>query len=169
MPIYITNNELYHHGVKGMKWGVRKKRDVMLAAKKQRKAANKEYSKAFNKATSLVGAYGPNSKRNTQRMMETAKAANAANAKYKQAKKDYKTAKKTAKADARAKEKAARALSKMEKQQYKDAIKQRSKEILKGKSVIGKMWDITTGSHKIQAEVEYDMNKRAKVNKTWRD
>lgn len=52
-----TEYELYHHGVKGMKWGVRKKRlpvsDTRArydAAKQKKKQAQKEYNKAAGKA-----------------------------------------------------------------------------------------------------------------------
>lgn len=51
--------ELMHYGVKGMKWGVRKKRDPVQTSdlrrkyddtKAAKKTADKEYNKAFNKA-----------------------------------------------------------------------------------------------------------------------
>jgi hypothetical protein len=50
MPFYIYNNELYHHGVKGMKWGVRRDK----ARKARREAGNvarleKDRAKAQNK------------------------------------------------------------------------------------------------------------------------
>lgn len=63
--VYVNNsNELYHYGVKGMRWGHRKAsyqntaartgnsalRQKYLDAKANKKAANKDYKKAFNKA-----------------------------------------------------------------------------------------------------------------------
>ena len=94
--------ELYHYGVKGMKWGVRKKPeytgqasgayDRMVAAKQAKKSANKAYNKAFNKSSSLYGAYGPGSKKRLNDTTAKAKAANKANAEYKKAKTDFKKA-----------------------------------------------------------------------------
>lgn len=98
----MYNNELYHYGVKGMKWGVRKKPeytgqargayDRMVAAKQAKKSANKAYNKAFNKSSSFYGAYGPASKKRLNDTAAKAKAANKADAEYKKAKTDFKKA-----------------------------------------------------------------------------
>lgn len=51
----VTLNELNHHGVKGMKWGVRKdpqrlaQKQRMKAAKAEYRQSKKAYDKAFNK------------------------------------------------------------------------------------------------------------------------
>lgn len=52
----MNNNELYHYGILGMKWGHRKAQPISAerkrynSAKDAKKSARKEYNKAFNKA-----------------------------------------------------------------------------------------------------------------------
>lgn len=46
MWTYNYTNELYHHGVKGMKWGVRKAKEEYRTAKSASKEARKQFSKA---------------------------------------------------------------------------------------------------------------------------
>lgn len=150
------NNELYHYGVPGMKWGHRKAPEV-VAARQAYKKAKKSYNQAdlayrtrSHQALSLdAGKRAANEKR----LMNTMSKATA----MEKAKKEYKQVKATAKATAKAKAKAERALAKIEKQNKKDFIKTRSKEIQKGSSVVGKMWNAYTGGHKIQAEIEYNL------------
>lgn len=67
---------------------------AMQKAKAVKKAANKQYSKDFNKSTTLYGAWGPGNKARHKRTYNSAIAANKADAAYKRAKKAYKNAKK---------------------------------------------------------------------------
>lgn len=47
-----NSQELYHYGVKGMKWGVRKKNDKISQTKAAYKTANKEFDQAYRQANS---------------------------------------------------------------------------------------------------------------------
>lgn len=100
----MYNNELYHYGVKGMKWGHRKKYynsdgtlNKLGQARQNYKTAKKEYSKSFDKAYNrAVAAYSPFKKHrqaNDARWEDAANKAEAsrkARAEYKQARKEYK-------------------------------------------------------------------------------
>lgn len=50
MLAYNYYNELYHYGVPGMRWGVRKKSDEYITTRASYRKAKKEYNKSFNKA-----------------------------------------------------------------------------------------------------------------------
>lgn len=85
---------LQHFGVKGMKWGVRKKRDSSKSAKKQAKKANKTVYKeakkdiwAWSKATSY---HNKNLAANVDREIERKRASNKGyDQAYVKAKKNY--------------------------------------------------------------------------------
>lgn len=62
----------------------------MDKAKKAYKIANKQYSKDFNKSSTLLGAWGPGNKERHHKAYESAVAANKAEAVYKKAKAKYK-------------------------------------------------------------------------------
>ena len=102
--MYNDDYELYHYGVKGMKWGHRKKYynsdgslNKLGQARQNYKTAKKEYNRSFDKAyNKAVAAYSPFKKHrqaNTARWEDVANKAEAsrnAKAEYKQAKKEYK-------------------------------------------------------------------------------
>jgi hypothetical protein len=106
---YIHTYELSHHGIKGMRWGVRRYQNVdgsltiagkkrysdnvvdakssMNAAKSERKAANKAYNKAYNRYNMLP------TRKNYKQLMDANENLKAKNRAYKKAKLGYKVAK----------------------------------------------------------------------------
>lgn len=94
------HNELYHYGVKGMKWGHRKKqlptsstRKKLNSAKAEYKSAKKAYNKSFNEAyNKSLGAYSPSKKQRQRAEERWNKAYDDAN-KFDSAKTAYKNAK----------------------------------------------------------------------------
>lgn len=109
--VYVNNsNELYHYGVKGMRWGHRKasyqntavrtgnsaQRQKYLDAKASKKAANKAYTKAFNKAYNrnfaMLSPIKKHRDANNERWNDAAekgKKSYEADQAYKKAKKEY--------------------------------------------------------------------------------
>lgn len=91
--IITKDGELKHYGVLGMKWGIRRAaRKATADVRKARNAANREYSKAFNKAAyTWVGK---------ERRAEANKKAAVAMARSIEADRKYKAAYKKAKEQA---------------------------------------------------------------------
>ena len=167
----VNVDDLMHYGVPGMKWGHRKNpyagvptngskrraaekaKQQMDAAKRNKRTANRAYDTAWRRANDyssrhLVSQYiGKKQKAESNKRWDTAtnaaKAANEATAKYKASKKAYKAAKKMANLEAKA---------------VKEKYKQ---EYMKGESVVGRLYARYTGSHKIYADMMYDLNKGA--------
>ena len=108
MEFYHSSNELYHYGVKGMRWGHRKasyqntavrtsaQRQAYLNARATKQVATKEFKKAYNKAyNGSLAAYSPFKKHrqaNEKRWddaFEKAMTSRNADKAYKNAKKEY--------------------------------------------------------------------------------
>lgn len=162
MNLYYESDALQHHGIKGMKWGVRRfqrkdgsytpagrKRyysviESKLRAEKHATDARRETYKRLN-----------NSPKKHSRLQYEVSATVAGYKARKESVKADKEANRQMRAEKKAVRQAKRELKKIEKQQHDEFVKARSKEILAGESFIGKAWDLYTGGHKIQADIEY--------------
>ena len=140
----MENTELYHYGIKGMKWGVRRARKTMSTLKTRRNAMKGYAQDAYNSNKTGIG-----------------KAYDKLTGAHKiQAEMKYASASK--------KERAARAeqyvkdqlAAKAAKNERISTIKQMQKEINKGESFVGKAYNKLTGADRIQAEIMYDSRKR---------
>lgn len=161
--IYYGNENssfIKHYGVPGMKWGHHKSISSdkawanMYRAKLNKEKADKKFNKAYRQDNSILRKMLSDREQNqysSKRLMKTAKASYNAEKAYKKAKKAYKISKK------------------YEKQQMKEIKSKYRNEYLSGKSKVGKVVSKIMGSDKIYADTMYDMNKRSKVNKNWRE
>ena len=157
----VNVDELMHYGVPGMRWGHRKNRyagvstdgskrraaeqarQQMIAAKKNKRAKQKAYDKAFNEQAKLKNWFGERGEKAGAAAERAANSSNRADKQYKAAKKAYKAAKKMANLEAKA-----------VKQKYKD-------EYMKGSSAVGKLYAKLTDSHKYYANTMYNINNGA--------
>ena len=145
---YNYNDELYHYGVKGMKWGVRRNKPRYIGgvkSYKKAKAAAKDaraQQGAKRKLGGLVEVY-PNTKAKYKGKVAGAKVYSKSISETN----DYNDR-------VRAQRKVDRATKKLNKIEYKQAIKTRAKEIKAGENAFWRAYDSFTGAHKIQAQME---------------
>lgn len=105
----IKNNDLYHYGIPGMRWGHRKRtpletsntrskydnaKSKLHEARINKRSANAAYSKTFDDSRKLMNQFGSRKKQYNKALAKTANDSNKADSKYKKAKNDYKKAKK---------------------------------------------------------------------------
>lgn len=138
MDTFESRNSLAHYGVKGMKWGVRRRRKSDVSRRTARLQRAVQEQKKVVKSWQDTSAI--KDKKGRTLLSE----------------KDVKSVR-----DASQK--------RLEKMEYKAMISQRRDQINRGESAFGRLYNKLTGADKIQAEIELDMEKRAKVNKAWRD
>lgn len=166
MDYIINKNELYHHGIKGQKWGIRRYQNEdgtlteagkkrygsagaeMLTAKSEYKKANKEYNKSFNRAyNKSYQSFSLSKKKReagNERWEDAYDKADAVRA----AKQKYKSAKEHAR-DIQVKENLQKAQSAS---QAEKALKQKlAHDYAKGETALGRIWRKTTGWDKTLA------------------
>lgn len=139
--------ELYHYGIPGMKWGHRKavmSNPNVMAARAKHKAANKAFNKAYRKARrpELFSPSKEVHKANKKRKWDDALSKGVAADK---AKKEYKSAVKSAKQKAKIEYSASKEKKKQYKEVYKKSIKaaeQRAQQKLKDLKKRGRQNDI---------------------------
>lgn len=156
----MNEQELRHHGVKGMKWGVRKARPkattdgsslkAYQAAKKKRNEVKKvvqekaiERDAALNYAMMRWDKLGWPGRKTLQYVDKTEEA-------YGQVKKQYKAAK--------AAEKAAKKMAKVEAREVKKMYRQ---QYMKGQSAVEKIWTRVASLDRSFANAAYKENKGA--------
>lgn len=139
---YNHYDELYHYGVIGMKWGRRKSGSSTSGIVESRRTSRLQ--KKVNHQKKVVESWKDASPIKDK----------SGNVIY--SKKDIKDIH-----DA--------ALNRLSKLEVKLVKSQMRDKINAGSSAVGRAFNKITGADKYQAEIEYDLNKRSKVNSAWRD
>lgn len=169
--MYYGENELYHYGVKGMKWGVRKRQyesearkanrewersaDERDRAKKVYKQAKKDYNKAFNKAQGrALAGFSPSKKHRDADKERWNDAINKGKA-MEAAKADYKAKKRAELTKRKDSLRVDRVLRQCEKMEKKEFVERRSAEINAGASFARKLYNTITDDHRYKAIYEY--------------
>lgn len=183
MPDYvIQNGELYHHGVKGMKWGVRKKSNSYATravrghagpgryiGEKRKIAGAKKDLEILNSGGHL--SVGLTKKRQAALDARDRKLLNETLAKEPGVSK--RTARLQAKVEKQKKIVDARkdipSMERLAKLEYKTAISQKRDQINAGASAVGRLWNKLTDADKYQAEIEYALERQARIDKARRD
>lgn len=70
---FISEEELYHYGVPGMKWGVRKNRDTVGAKSRKARQSSNDSNKTGGKKSVKSTASKKNTKKNTKKKTQSQK------------------------------------------------------------------------------------------------
>ena len=138
--VEASESELYHYGVPGMKWGKRKAQTPYESLRTRR------LKKKVARQTEVAKSWDDPSPINVK----------SAGNKMTFSKKEVKEIR-----DA--------AYKRLNKLEVKLVKSQMADKIYSGQSVVGKMYSKLTDAHRYEADIQYDLEKRSKVNKAWRD
>lgn len=177
MTNYIIgrDGELYHYGIKGMKWGRRRFETSSGHLTPAGKARYDHYNET--RGNRKVQKYQAKAEKYRKSAKEWDRAAKSYKKSFgstddttlKSEQYAYSDKRKAKKYEAKAKEAERLAKRKMEakasKQSYKKAVEERAAQINKDSSTVGRMYNNLTGAHKTQAKIELDIEKRSRTNK----
>lgn len=128
----IVDGELYHHGVKGMKWGVRRARK---SGDTYESIRTRRLKKAVSKQKEAAKSWDDTSPMTIKSLGNTMKVS----------KRDAEMIRD-------------QAYERLGKLQVKLIKSQMADEIYAGQSIAGKLYSKVTGSHRIEADIKYDLD-----------